>query len=77
MTDHHPTAEEQDDPVGQALRAAEAAMDDLMVLANRSETKPRIFEEKRAIGQIFTQCQLLASFALADKPAPTHIRRVS
>lgn len=65
------------DPVGQALRAAEAAIDQLVVLANRSDTRDQLCEEKRLLGQLLTRCEMLCSYALTVKPAPSHIRRVS
>ena len=66
-----------DDPeiaVGQAIRAAYAAFDDLMVLANQAETRQLICDEKIALGKLLTRVQTLCSFALAVKPAPLLVR---
>ena len=67
-----------DDPehkVGMAIRAAYAAFDDLMVLANQAETRQLICDEKRAIGGLLTRMETLCSFALAVKPAPVLVRQ--
>ena len=61
--------------VGLAIRAVFAALDDLMVLANREETRSLVCDEKRALGQMLTRCETLCSFALAVKPAPIMVRR--
>lgn len=60
------------DPVGARIRDAFAALDDLMVLANRAETRPQVRSERILIGQLLTRCQTLASFA--DVPQPGKLR---
>jgi flagellar hook-associated protein FlgK len=49
------------DSVGRTLRDAFAALDDLMVLANREDTKASVLAEQVMIGQLLTRCQTLAS----------------
>ena len=61
--------------VGQAIRAVQAAVDDLIILANIEETRGLVCDEKIALGQILTRCQTLCSFALAVKPAPMLVSR--
>jgi len=56
------------DPVGQKIREAFSALDDLMVLANQEETREQFRAEKIAIGQLYSRCSLLASFALIKQP---------
>jgi len=63
--------------VGQAIRAVQAAIDDLIILANVEETRPLVCREKIALGQILTRTETLCSFALAVKPGPMLVRRVS
>ncbi len=72
MTDETTLPEIQ---VGQALRAAVAAIDDLVVLANREETRSTLCEEKRTLGYILTRAEVLCTFALAVKPGPMLVRR--
>ena len=60
--------------VGMAIRAAYAAFDDLMVLANREETRQLVCNEKIALGKLLTRCETLCSFAMAVKPAPVLVR---
>ena len=62
------------DPVGQKIREAFSALDDLMVLANQDETRDQVRAEKIAIGQMVSRVQLLASFALI--PQQTGLRIV-
>ncbi len=59
-----------DDPVGQAIRAVFASLDDLIALAASPDTRDAVCEERIALGQMYTRCQTLASFALATKPGP-------
>ena len=63
--------------VGQAIRAVQAAVDDLIILANIEETRGLVCNEKIELGQIRTRVDLLCSFALAVKPGPMLVRRVS
>ncbi len=63
--------------VGQAIRAVQAAIDDLIILANIEETRALVCKEKTALGQILTRSEMLCSFALAVKPGPMLVRRVS
>ncbi len=63
--------------VGQALRAVEAAIDDLIILANIEETRQLVCRERTVLGTILTRTELLCSFALAVKPGPMLVRRVS
>lgn len=60
--------------VGMAIRAAYAAFDDLMVLANREETRQLVCNEKIALGKLLTRVETLCSFAMAVKPAPVLVR---
>lgn len=55
------------DPVGQAIRATFASIDDLIALASRPETRAEVCAEKVALGQMLSRCQLLASFALSQE----------
>ena len=71
MTDHEATI----DPVGRTLHSAFSALDDLMVLANRDDTRDQVRAERVLIGQLLTRCQTLASFA--DIPQPGKLRVVS
>lgn len=75
MTDDETTAPEIQ--VGQAIRAAQAALDDLIILANIEDTRQLVCREKIALGQILTRTEMLCSFALAVKPGPMLVRRVS
>jgi hypothetical protein len=63
--------------VGAAIQGVFAALDELIVLANREETRALVCNEKIALGQVLTRCETLCSFALAVKPAPLMVRRVS
>ena len=62
------------DPVGMRVRDAFAALDDLMVMANRPETSAQVRAERILIGQLLTRCQTLASFALISQPGLKVIR---
>lgn len=59
---------DETDPVGQSLRSAFNALDELMVLASQQDTRAEVCREKVALGQLLTRCQLLAAFALAADP---------
>ncbi len=63
--------------VGQAIRAVQAALDELIHLANVEETRQLVCNEKTELGQILTRSETLCSFALAVKPGPMLVRRVS
>lgn len=64
--------------VGQAIRAVQAAVDDLIILANIEETRALVCKERIALGQILTRTEMLCKFALAVRPAPvTLVRRAS
>lgn len=63
--------------VGHAIRAVQAAIDDLIILANVEETRPLVCREKIALGQIRDRADTLCRFALAVRPAPTLVRRAS
>ncbi len=58
------------DPVGQAIRATFAAIDELIALAADPDTRDLVCAERVALGQLYTRCQTLASFAMATKPGP-------
>ena len=63
------------DPVGQRIREAFSALDDLIVMANLSTTRDQVRAERVLIGQLLTRCQTLASFALIPQaPALKVIR---
>ncbi len=63
--------------VGMAIRGAVAAMDELFALANDYETRALVCDEKKALGHLLTQCEVICTFALAVKPAPTLVRNRS
>ncbi len=63
--------------VGMAIRGVFSAMDELIALANDHETRALVCDEKRAIGQLMTRCEVLCTFALGVKPAPTLVRNRS
>jgi hypothetical protein len=63
--------------VGQAIRAMFAAMDELIALANTEETRTLVCNERIALGRILSHCETLCSFAMAVKPGPLLVRRVS
>ena len=75
MADDETTESEK--KVGLAIRAVQAAVDDLIILANIEETRGLVCAEKIALGRIRTRVDLLCSFALAVKPGPMLVRRVS
>ena len=56
------------DPVGYTIHQAFEALDELMVMANRPETRDAVRSERILIGQLLTRCQTLASFALINQP---------
>ncbi len=58
------------DPVGQAIRAVFASLDELIALAADPDTRDQVCAERVALGQIYTRCQTLASFSLATNPGP-------
>lgn len=63
--------------VGMAIRAVVSAMDELIALANESETRALVCDEKIAIGQIWTRLETLTSFVMAVRPAPILVRNRS
>jgi hypothetical protein len=63
--------------VGVAIRGVFAALNELIVLANCEETRALVCNEKIALGYVLTRCETLCSFAMAVKPAPVMVRRVS
>ena len=57
------------DPVGQALHSAFERIDDLIILANRNDTREQLLSERVMLGQLLNRMQLLASFAkVAEAP---------
>jgi hypothetical protein len=58
----------KDDAVGYAIYQSFNAIDDLIVLANKPETRAQVLAERIALGQLLNRCQLLVSFALTEKP---------
>ena len=56
------------DSVGRTLRDAFSAVDDLVILANREDTKAAVLAERVLIGQLMVRVQLLASFAMINTP---------
>lgn len=56
------------DSVGRTLRDAFSAIDDLVILANREDTKAAVLAERVMISQLVTRVQLLASFVMAHPP---------
>jgi hypothetical protein len=58
----------KDDAVGYAIYQSFNAIDELILLANRDETKAQVCAERIALGQLLNRCQLLVSFALEQKP---------
>jgi hypothetical protein len=63
--------------VGQAIRAVQAAIDDLIILANIEETRALVCKERVELGQISSRAETLCKFAMAVRPAPTLVRRAS
>jgi hypothetical protein len=66
------------DPVGQQLRAALAATDELVILANQYETRMQICENPKVVSAILANIQLLATLVEAtnEKPAFKVIKNV-
>lgn len=80
MRDSKATDDETTAPeikVGQAIRAVQAAVDDLIILANIEETRALVCRERIELGIMLTRIELLCSFAMAVKPGPMLVRRVS
>ncbi len=73
MTNDETTAPEI--KVGQAIRAVQAAIDDLIILANVEETRGLVCREKIELGIALTRIETLCSFALAVKPGPMLVRQ--
>lgn len=63
------------DPVGHAIHAAFSAADDLIVLANKAETKELVQAEWMAIDQLLRRYQLLASFAFIEREGKMRLVR--
>lgn len=67
--------EHEIDPVGQRIREAFSALDDLMIMANLPTTREQVRSERVLIGQLLTRCQTLASFALIPQPMTLKVIR--
>lgn len=63
-----------DHQVGMAIRGAFAALDELIALAAAPDTRALVCDEKIALGQLLSRCQMLCSFAMATKPGPILVR---
>jgi hypothetical protein len=69
-------ADQPNDPVGQALSSAFNRVDDLIILANREDTRALVLAERVALGQLLNRVRLLASFVdTATAPQLKVVRR--
>jgi hypothetical protein len=62
MEEHRAIDPFLNDAVGQSLRSAFAAIDDLIIFVNTAETKDRVCAERVMLGQLLSRCQTLSSF---------------
>ena len=63
--------------IGYRIDCIVRELDEFCAMTNNPETVDLIESQKIGIGQIISRAQLIQSFLMARKPAPTHIRRVS
>lgn len=66
-----------EDKLARKINSVISDLDDLCAMASNPDTAGLVEAEQISMGQINTRIQLILSFLMARKPAPTHIRRVS